>query len=203
MGKPEKIVPAQQKGGRSTTEYTIKLKDSELAKSRYDRARNNLLNVNNWHELAGTLSAEFQITDSNGRPVNGLVREGNYFRIGMPAIPGNPEGKGFDWVRVEKIEEEKNPDFEWTVIRVRPATSPVKNTNPGTAHFFTNEASSSFCVQRKGNRLTASVFGRNEKPNVGTINFFARIRNALIAIAAILGMSKTQWRSLVKGIIEK
>jgi len=203
MNKPEKIVPAHKKGGRSSTSHSARLGNSTLAKRKFEQARSNLLNVNKWHDLAGPLSAVFQLTDSRGRPVYGPVRKGNYFRIGMPAVPGNPEGKGFDWVVVEKIEEERADDFEWTAIRVRPASSPIKDDMSPTAHFFTSEASSTFCVQRKSNIVTASVFGRNEKPNTGRMKLFARIRNFFIALAAILGMSKTQWKNLVKGIISK
>ncbi len=203
MEKPEKIVPRQRKGGRSSTNFAVRKRSIEDAKKLYQRGRSNLLDVNKWHDLAGNLSASFQLTDSKGRPVYGLVRKGNYFRIEMPAVPGNPDGKGFDWVKVERIEEEKTDNFEWTAIRVRPAQSPNQQQSSATAHFFTEEASSSFCIQRKLNTVTASVFGRNEKPNVETRSLLSRIRNALIAIAAIFGMSKTQWSGLVKGILEK
>ena len=203
MSKPETIVPVQRKGGRSFTSHSIKLHREEEAKKWFTHCRMNLLNVNKWHDLAGPLSAKFQLTDRQGSPVEGPAREGNYFKIEMPAIPGNPEGKGYDWVRVERIEEEKNDNFEWTAIRVRPAQPPVKDNSTATAHFFTHEASSSFCVERRFNRVTASVFGRNEKANVKTGNFFSVIRNAIIALAAIFGMSKSQWKNLMKGIVSK
>jgi len=202
MDKPEKIIPHQRVGGKSSTKYSIRTKTLEDAKRIFLNAKENLINVNRWHSLAGTLSASFQLTDENGNEIEGEVRRGNYFRIGMPAVPGNPEGKGYDWVRVEEVEEQSADEFEWTAIRVRPIESPIPDTPSSTAHFFTSEASSSFCIQRKFNRVTASVFGRNEKPNVSADGFFAKIRNAIIGVAAILGMSKTQWGSLVKGIIE-
>lgn len=202
MDKPEKIVPPQRKGGKSSTKYTVRTKDLASARRIFEIARKNLLNVNGWHSLAGTISASFQLTNEKGESISGPVTKGNYFRIGMPAVPGNPDGKGYDWVRVEEVEHQQKEEFEWTAIRVRPAESPIPDTPPATAHFFTNDASSSFCVQRKFNRVTASVFGRNEKPNVNAPNLFSRIRNFIIGIAAILGMSKTQWSSLVQGIIK-
>jgi hypothetical protein len=202
MDRPEKIIPPQRQGGKSSTKHTIRTRDLTTAREIFIRARENLMHVNRWHSLAGKLSATFQLTDKYGKPIDGPVKEGNFFKIGMPAVPGNPEGKGYDWVQVEAIEHQNKEEFEWTAIRVRPAESPVPDTPPSTAHFFTSEASSSFCVQRKFNRVTASVFGRNEKLNVRGNNFFAKIRNVVIGIAAILGMSKTQWSSLVKGIIE-
>ena len=203
MDKPEEIVPAQRKGGRSSTRYSIKLRDPESARKKYARARENFIDVNRWHDIAGPLSAAFQLTDNMGKIISGPVQTGNYFRIEMPAVPGNPEGRGYDWVKVEAIEEENGENHQWTAIRVRPAKPPINDSAPATAHFFTNEASSSFCIERSGTRVTASVFGRNEKPNTSPPGFFSRIRNMFIAVAAILGMSKTQWKSLVKGIIEK
>lgn len=200
---PEKIIPAQRTGGRSSTRHSRKAGNEASAKRLYEHCRQNLLEVNRWHDLAGPLSAIFQLTDENGWPVNGQAREGYYFRIEMPAVPGNPEGKGYDWVRVEQIEEEKSDNLAWTAIRVRPAQPPISDHPTSTAHFFTHEASSSFCIERKYNRITASVFGRNEKPNMEAGKIMARIRNAIIAVAAILGMSKSQWKGLVKGIVEK
>jgi hypothetical protein len=44
--------------------------------------------------------------------------------------------------------------------------------------------------------------GRNERPNpVG--GFWNRIRNIIIALAAMLGLSVPQWKMLVNGIIRQ
>ncbi len=54
-----KMVPAQHKGASSATKYTIKLPAITAAKALFEKAKQNLLNVNNWHTLAGALIQPF------------------------------------------------------------------------------------------------------------------------------------------------
>jgi len=85
---------------------------------------------------------------------------------------------------------------------VRPATNP-KNERKDIAHFFSEASTSSFIVKRDGNKITAAVYGRNEKPNTNTEKVTDKIRNAAIAAGAISGLSKLQWKSLVNGLVKK
>jgi hypothetical protein len=199
----KKIVPVQRKGGKSSTHYSIRASDLNAARELFKNARMNLLNVNKWHELAGALSATFQLTDEKGDAINDYAKKGNYFSISIPGAPGHSGDDGNDWVKVEKIEEQKNNNEEWIAIRVRPAKSPLQHNSAETTHFFTDDASSSFCLERKGRKVTASIYGRNEKPNIKTKTLTDKIRNAIIAFGAMVGLSKSQWTSLVKGILEK
>lgn len=59
-------------------------------------------------------------------------------------------GEGFDWVKVEAIEENEDikEDREFVVMRVRPSTNPL-NDNKDVAHFFTDKATSNFVVLRE------------------------------------------------------
>jgi hypothetical protein len=56
---------------------------------------------------------------------------------------------------------------------------------------------------RNSTRVTVSVSGRNEKPNTDTHDFLTSIRNVIVALGAMIGLNKPQWRSLAKGIIKK
>jgi len=199
----KKIVPIQRKGAKSSTHYSIKASDLNAARELFKKARMNLLNVNKWHELAGALSAKFQLTDEKGNAINDNLRKGNYFSISIPAAPGSSVGNGNDWVKVETLEEQKNNNTDWIAIRVRPAKSPLQHNSAETAHFFTDDASSSFCLERKGRKVTASIYGRNEKPNIKAKTLTDKIRNVLIAFSAMIGLSKSQWTSLVRGILQK
>ncbi|MET0394060.1 MAG: hypothetical protein ABW019_13000 [Chitinophagaceae bacterium] len=192
-------VPVQRKGAGSDTRYSVRLPDGQAAQQLFEKARLNLLNVNSWRALAGS-GAVFRIVNESGEEVNGLVQQGHYLRISIPAIPGNKAGQGSEWVQVEKIEEGKIKYHEFIAIRVRPASPPFA---PGaeTAHFFSSESTSSFCVVRNNNRITASVSGRNELPNTQTRNWLTGLRNLIVAAGAMLGLNKPQWKSLVKGII--
>ena len=57
-------------------------------------------------------------------------------------------------------------------------------------------------MERRGRIVTASVYGRNEKTNDEHDGIFDIIRNTIVAVTAILGLSKSQWKSLVKGILK-
>jgi hypothetical protein len=198
-----KTIPHQRVGGKSKSVYQVKLHSTNEAKERFEKAKQNLLHVNQWESLAGTGSARFQVVDNLGNDVNYLVKQGNYLRISIPIIPGSPAGNGDDWVIVELIEELNNPDHEYISMRVRPTIPPRLNEQKEVAHFFDPHATSTFTIERKGLFVKASVIGRNEKPNTHTHGITARIRNFFVALGAVLGFNKPQWKSLAKGLVNK
>ena len=160
-----------------------------------------MLDVNNWQTLAGQATAAFQLTDDKGQPVNRKAKTGDHFRIDIPG-PGSQSGEGYDWVKIEVVEEEHTNDSDGQIIRVRPATNPT-NEKTDVAHFFSEEATSTFMVKREGKTVSASVHGRNEKPNTNTETVVDKVRHATVATGAISGFSKIQWKSLVNGLIKK
>lgn len=196
------IVPEQKTGTEVNTEHTISLENREQAEKLFKTAAQRLLDVNNWEQLCGTGSANFQLTDPHGNYITRTATEGDHFKIDIPG-PGSVEGKGYDWVRIEKIEEsiDCERDNESIAIRVRPATNP---TTPGNevAHFFNEEATSSFIIEREGISVKAGVYGRNEKPNTVIKNLVDKARNAVVALGAISGISSVQWQKLSRGLIE-
>jgi hypothetical protein len=195
-----KAVPEQQDGGKSDT-ISKKKFDSELAAHNFFLiAKQRLLQVNKWKEYAGTLSATFQLCDLNGDEVQRNVEPGDYFKIHIPG-PGSDTGEGFDWVKVETVEEENNNSAEMLVIKVRPSTNP-QNSNADIAHFFDETATSTFIINRKADTVTAEVHGRNELPNTDVDALGDKIRNAVIATAAISGFSKIQWNLLTEGLLK-
>lgn len=182
-------------------EDSVRLANEAEAKSFYQVVKNRLLNINRWKDWAGALSAGFALTNEDGQAIDTFPRAGNYFRINIPA-PGIVSGEGYDWVRIEEVKEESEGNREYTVIRVRPARSPLNKTDD-TAHFYTEEATSNFVVQRKGLDVSAGVHGRNEKPNVETETVIDKIRNAVVGTGAVAAFSKLQWKALVKGLLER
>ena len=199
--KEKEAVPEQQSGVQTNTESSVDLSSAEEAKSVYEEVKSRLLQVNNWHQYAGKLTADFQLTDRDGNEVSRRVEKGDHFKIDIPG-PGPATGDGFDWVKVEAIEEKEEGDERSIVVRVRPATNP-NNDNKDVAHFFSEEATSCFVVKRTGNTVTAAVYGRNEKPNTSAETLADKTRNTAIASGAISGFSKVQWKSLVNGLIKK
>jgi hypothetical protein len=194
-------VPEQKEGGKTDAEYSKEAVGTTAAHDLFLQSRERLLNINEWDKIAGALSAVFKLTDSNGREITGKAKVGDFIKIDIPG-PGTKAGKGFDWVRIEVIEENHNDSsqMESLLVRVRPCDNPTNNKED-VAHFFTNKASSSFTLQRDGITVTAGVHGRNEVPNTKTESLYDKTRNSTIAVAAIVGLNAPQWKSLVKGIM--
>jgi hypothetical protein len=197
-----KTVPHQKAGAKSNSDYQLQFRTSSEAKHRYQKAKENLLQVNRWKEIAGLGSAGFQVVDNLGNDVNSIAKEGNYLRISIPIIPGSAAVDGDDWVFVEMIEEKQDEGHEYISMKVRPAVPPHQKEKEVT-HFFDPHATSTFSIERKGRVVRASVIGRNEKPNTDTNHIGSRVRNFFIAIGAMLGLNKPQWKSLVKGLVNK
>jgi hypothetical protein len=197
----EKTIPAQHEGGKKDIEHAVTAVDLDDARKLFVIARNRLLDVNQWHELAGTLSAKFTLTDAEGNEVDRTAEIHDHFKIDLPA-PGPVEGKGYDWVYIEAIEDKSDSTGpnESIAIRVRPTSNP-REKGENIAHFFNEQATSSFVVERKGKDVTASVFGRNEVPNTETKNVTDKVRNAVVGLTALLGFSNVQWKALCKGLI--
>ncbi|MGK2862011.1 MAG: hypothetical protein ACSLE0_08765, partial [Chitinophagaceae bacterium] len=153
-----------------------------------------------WGNISNGISAEFLLTDKSGEPKKGIPVTGDHFRIDIPG-PGSVSGEGYDWVRVELVEDNREPDnnSEWALIKVRPAEDPA--THEGVAHFFHDHATSSFIVKREGYTITAAVHGRNEKPNKDNKHLTDKIRNKVIGLFAVAGVATIQWKKLVNGLL--
>jgi hypothetical protein len=202
MMEPEKTIPDHEGGVDVNVEESVTASTDEEARTFFRVVKERLLHVNRWKEWAGALSAGFQLTDEQGREIESKPAKGKYFRINIPA-PGIITGEGYDWVQIEEVKEEAEDDCEYVAIRVRPAPNPV-NKNKDVAHFYTDEATSNFIVRRDGAKVTAGVYGRNEKPNVKAADtVIDKIRNAVVGTGGVSGLSKLQWQALVSGLLER
>ena len=202
MNLVNKIVPKNYTGTESGATSKTKCDTRHHALNLYKQAKYRLLDINNWHRICDYKGAEFKLTDAEGNLLlKPTPEQGNLIRIKLPA-PRNKKGDGYDWVRIEKIQNEKKEesDEELCGFRVRPIKKPDSNDNT-SAHFYTDKASSTFLVYRKTTFIYVMERGRNEIPNIkGTL--FNKLRNALVAITAMLGLSKPQWQKLVQGVLK-
>lgn len=200
--KPDSEIPKQLQGQSSDVEDHIDTSTSRQAHSTFVDASRRMLDINAWRDLSGPMSAVFQLTDEHGKEVNRLAQPGDYFRINI-AGPGTSTGEGYDWVRVESIDDKPAPgsSHESVIMRVRPAPSP-NNSEPDVAHFFDDAATSTFMVERNDLRITASVHGRNELPNKNVGRTADKVRNTVVANVASSGMSAFQWGKLTHGILK-
>ncbi len=195
------VIPEHYTGKVIDTESFVEFNSTEEAKAFFRVVKQRLLNVNAWHELAGAATAEFQVVDRSAREVDRLVQKGDYFKIDVPG-PGPVAGEGYDWVKVEEINEVSEQDMESVGIRVRPSPSP-QNTEEDIAHFYSEESTSNFTVTREGSRITAGIYDRNTKPNDEGGNLVDKARDLLVGLGAVNGFSKYQWKQLADGLLGK
>lgn len=198
----KEIVPGQQKGGQVDVENSVTPPSLRRARRIFEIAASRLLNVNDWDKICGPVSAKFTLTDNKGLAVTRKARAGDYFKIDIH-VPGPVEGDGFDWVRIETIEDDRDPTgpVEQLAIRVRPAPNP-KNESRDVAHFFDEAATSTFMIRRNHNNVTANVHGRNEVANTDVETTADKIRNAVVATGARVGTASVQWQGLVDGLLK-
>jgi hypothetical protein len=195
------IVPTQYTGEEIVADSSLELKDNSEAKAFYEIAKRHLLNVNDWHKVAGSLSAIFKVLDPSGKEVNRSVEKGDYFKIDIPG-PGSKEGDGYDWVLVEELKEISNEDGQSIAFRVRPCSNPFSEKKE-TAHFYGEESTSNFIVSREKNVVTATIIDRNIKPNKDAEKITDKIRDTVIGMGAIGLFSKLQWQQLADGLLAK
>ena len=197
------IPPEQNEGIKKDIEEHVSFEDLEDAEEMFVIAKERLLSINDWHKVSETIKARFQIIDHQGHPVHRHVHKGDIISIDIPG-PGTIAGEGKDWVEAEAIEYDDFPDNqrESIALRLRPVPNPTAS-DKSVAHFFTEAATSTFIIERKGNTVTARYHGRNEKPNTKTDNLIDKVRNALVGVSAILGFSDIQWDGLLQGFLKE
>ena len=180
------LTPVNQKVKPGDLEYSIVFPTGKEAAVCFKRAANRLRNPTLWHSLAGWASANFLLTDAGGTLLNRLALEGDCIRIDFPD-PGSNAGHGYDWVKVENIDDNISirGEWEWIAMKLSPC--------PGV--------SSTFVLEKVGAKVTARYRGRNEVPNTATGKGMDNIRNAVVAAGAMVSFSEAQWSALIKGLL--
>ncbi len=194
------LIPEQYTGKEIEADATVELRDEEEGKACYVDTKLRLLDVNNWHHIAGVFSAEFQLVDKDGKEVQRFAEKGDYLRIDIPG-PGSKVGDGYDWVVVEELMEVNNADMQSIGFRVRPTQNPF-STKPDTAHFYSKEGTSNFIVMREGKKVSSWIVDRNINPNNQVASIVDRIRDSAIGIGALGLFSKAQWQGLAQGLVK-
>jgi len=194
------IIPESNNGKQVDLLEEIELGTNEDAVGIYAEARERLLHPRIWKPMTGTAAADFKTPGVTEKAGDTHVSVGDYISIDIPA-PGSSAGDGHDWVRVEKIEEGFDPDTDESfAMTMKVCENPVQ-PEKGVAHFFAEGASSTFIITRKGLKVTASYHGRNETPNLDNPTLGDKIRNAVVAVGAMAGVSELQWKAFLKGLL--
>jgi hypothetical protein len=194
------LVPDNVRGIEKDIEHAITLNSVEDAVTRFEIARNRLFRPDCWQELAGKLTAVFKLVDRNGSEKNSAIEIHDYIKIDIPG-PGPSAGDHFDWVQVSRIKERFITGADDSIgIQLKPCANPF-GTKKVTAHFFMEDASSTFIIKREAANLYAFYCGRNEVPNNKNVDLGDKIRNSLVASAAIACLSEIQWKALITGFL--
>ena len=151
--------------------------------------------------MAGSVGAEFQLTDKKGTAISRPAKKGDHIRIDVPG-PGSKAGQGYDWVHIEEIEQVNTNEFDGIAIKVRPASNHNTEDN-NIAHFYAEQSTSTFVLTWENNTVTVSIYDRNIEANEETNQPLDKIRNALVGLGAKHGFSKMQWQALADGLLEK
>jgi len=190
------LVPEQQQGLHKHMEHTIVADTAEEAEDCFVDAKERLLDVNNWNKFSAIKGGEFRLKDSHGKETERHARKGDHIRID---IPGNPQQDGgFDWVAIEAIVYDDYPDMDMEsfAMRMRPCINPITRNEEEIAWSRSNDATSTFVIERRGRKLVAAYYGRNEGGNMDTSVIYNTLNSAW------LGLSDGQWESLIAGILE-
>jgi len=196
------LIPRQTSGshtGSTSKHHAATRHDAVLM---FARCKELLLDVNRWKQFCGGKGATFRLTDDAGHVlIDKKALVDHYIRIELPA-PENPQGNGYDWVRIEAFQTSKDliKDEEVFGFRVRPAQNPERRTDE-TAHFYDDSATSTFLIIRNIYTVTVLERGKNERPNTDG-SLFERLRNWIVAIPAMFGLATPQWKMLTAGILK-
>jgi len=194
------LIPDNTDGKSIVSESRKECDSLSEAEGLYRSAKARLLDINNWDKTAGSLLAEFRLTDEKGTEKTGVPTAGDHFKISVKA-PENDAGEGFDWVKVEAVKEVSDENIQSVAIRVRPSSSPLSDSKT-VAHFYDEKSTSTFVVTRTKHVVTASVYDKNIDANHDGDGPINRLRNTLVGSGAKWFMSKLQWNNLCDGLLK-
>src|SRR5690606_9229588 len=195
--------PHSSNGEKIKSYHELSLSSTQIANQQFKQLRLRLFNINEWKNFFGNPSPEFVLMDQNVSVKTELPEKGDFIRIDLPG-PGTVAGEGYDWVIIEEVYELENEaeEFNEVHLKVRPAPNPEKPENE-TAHFYTENSSSEFCVGRKKNMLYGWVKATGEEPNIEEAKGLVdKLRNIVVGFSAKSGLSELQWEQFMNSMLK-
>lgn len=178
----------------SVTNATRNCSSETEAKNVFQRLIQKLFNIEQWNAESNLSS--FALFDENGfAKMEKIAAVGDFIRVTLPG-----SGKD-DWVKIVEIHDAADE----IVLTVQPSSNPTdKEDNSTTSHFFTNDSTNNFCLQKKGIELNFYVIGLGEKSNIkDTSGIVETVRNFATAnIGHFLGIQKAQWQNFCDNFVE-
>lgn len=166
--------------------------DQPTATQAFAHSVEKLLDVNGWSGLS-YFTADFFLHDQTGLSKSGAVQKGDYIRIDLPGpVPQN-------WVRVTDLDSQET----WAEFTVQPSHDPTEKSPDKIAHFFKQDARSTFRVERLGRTIRAFEIGVNERINNDeeTQAGERALINTVVAEVGWLFYQKIQWKHLTDYLV--
>ena len=164
------------------------------AEERFSYFHRKLFNIEQWN--ASSPISSFELFDENGNAQpEKPAAPGDFIKITLPG-----SGKD-DWVKITTVQETANE----IILTVQPSDNPTDRENEkNTSHFFTDDTTNNFCLQRTNEKLNFYVIGLNEKTNTEeTDSVIETARNFATAnLGRYLGIQKTQWKGFCENFLE-
>lgn len=168
---------------------------NEEAEAAFSRLEEKLFRIKNWNDASGASS--YELFDANGdNRLDNAMTIGDFIRISLKGA------LKYDWVKIIEIYRSSNE----IVLTVQPTFNPTEdNTNESvTSHFFNDQATNNFCLEKTDKSLKFYVIGLNEKTNtLETKGLLETIRNLATAnIGSYLGIQKGEWKTFCEQFLE-
>ena len=192
-------IPTQSKGGFHDTVNMYCAENQREADIFYNRLRSRLEAVNAWETYSDKVKTGFALFQPGTRNTTTALEEGNLIRIDIPGI-GNPRGKGYDWTKIVDIQKREDGDYPFFSFTVKPCPFYGGSEEP-VAHFYTEDASSTFIVRRFGTCIYAEVHGRNAVENCTDGDLLDNLRNKSVAIGSKLGIGNLNWLAFTESLL--
>ena len=154
----------------------------------FNKLRPEFFHVREWNKKA-TLTS-FELFDEKGdisERQNAVV--GDFIRLSMAGTGKN------DWVKVIEIIDEAGE----AILIIKPSYDPTENEpdKNTTSHFFTSDATNSFCLEKNKKIVSIYVIGLSERSNTDeTGSFVEKVRNVAVSkVGPYFGIQKGEWKT--------
>lgn len=161
----------------------------------FGELKGKLFRIEEWNADSGLSS--YELFDKTGKTCKReTAKIGDFIKITLAG-----SGKS-DWLKI--IDGDNAPNE--IVLTVQPSYNPTENEpdKSVTSHFFTNESTNNFCLERKGATLNFYVIGLDEKSNTRDAkNIIETARNVAASnLGHYLGIQKGEWTTFCKNFLD-
>lgn len=196
LEKAEAQTAASSDAASSVARAECRFASASEAEKHFAEFKTKLFQINRWNAHSALIS--FALFGENGEErARETAAAGDFIRMTLIA-----SGKD-DWVKIIKIDDA--PDE--VVLTVQPSRNPTEKNGEQavTSHFFTDESTNNFCLQRNDEAINFYVVGLNEKSNTrDTKNILETVRNAAVAnLGHYSGIQELEWTQFCENFLNK